>query len=117
MRAVLVLWDLTSGSKASFAQLRDYLRHESIARFSRMPGLRQKTWISNEDTGKWGALYIFESRAQADDLVSHVRSARPTELTGLQPVTIEQFDVEAVTEGQHSGSELLSAGLARMARA
>ena len=114
---MLVLWDLSSGSKATFAQLRDYLRTESIARFSKMPGLRLKTWISNEDTGRWGALYLFETHAQADDLVSHIRRARPTELTGLEPATIEQFDLEAVTEGVHAGAELLSAGLARATQA
>jgi hypothetical protein len=113
MRAVLVLWDLSSGSQASFEQLRDYLRSESIARFSEMAGLRQKTWISNPETGHWGALYLFETAEQANGLVSHIASGRVVQLTGLTPATVEQFDVEALTEGNHSGTDLMSAGLAR----
>ncbi|MCE7928326.1 MAG: YdhR family protein [Dehalococcoidia bacterium] len=113
MRAILVLWNLSSGSNATFEQLRDYLRNESIARFSAMPGLRQKTWISNPETGLWGAMYLFETAEQARELASHISTGRVAQLTGLAPATIEQFDVEAVTEGQHAGADLLTVGLAR----
>lgn len=113
MRAVLVLWDLSSGSKASFEELREYLRSESIARFSSMEGLRQKTWVSNPETGRWGAMYLFDTREQADELVAHIATGKVVQLTGLAPATVEQFDVEAVTEGKHAGSDLLSVGLAR----
>ena len=115
MRAVLVLWGLSTGSKVTFEELREYLRGESIDRFSGMAGLRQKTWISNPVTGHWGALYLFDTREQADELVGHIASGKVVQLTGLTPVTIEQFDVEAVTEGKHSGRDLLGVGLARQA--
>lgn len=116
MRAVLVLWDLSAGSKVTFEELREYLREESIARFSGMAGLRQKTWISNPVTGHWGALYLFDTPGQADELVGHIASGKVVQLTGLTPATIEQFDVEAVTEGKHSGLDLLGVGLARAAK-
>lgn len=113
MRAVLILWDLSTGSRVTFEELRDYLRNESIARFSAMPGLRQKTWISNPGTGLWGAMYLFDKAEQAQELVSHIATGRVAQLTGLAPAIVEQFDVEAVTEGQHAGDDLLAVGLAR----
>ena len=110
MRAVVVLWDLSSGSKVTFEELRQYLREVSIPHFRELPGLRQKTWISNPETGGWGAMYLFETREQADDLVAHISGGRVVELTGLQP-TVQAFDVEAVVEGRHAGADLLKAGL------
>jgi len=112
MHAVLVLWDLSAGSRASIERLRDYIRTESIARFSAMEGLRQKTWISNPETQQWGAVYLFETHEQAGALASHISAGRVVELTGLVPA-VQQFDVEAVVEGRHSGADLLAAGLAR----
>ncbi len=111
MRALIVLWDLSAGSKATFAELRRYLREESIPRFRQLEGLRQKTWISNPATGLWGAMYLFDTREQADELVAHISGGRVVELTGLQPA-VQEFDVEAVVEGRHAGTDLLGAGLA-----
>ena len=111
MRAVIVLWDLSTGSKVTFAELRRYLREESIPRFRQVEGLRQKTWISDPATGGWGAMYLFETREQADDLVAHIGGGKVVELTGLQP-TVREFDVEAVVEGRHAGTDLLGSGLA-----
>lgn len=55
LTALLVLWDLSAGSNATFEELRGYLRERSIPRFEQMPGLRQQTWISDPASGKWGA--------------------------------------------------------------
>ena len=112
MRAVLVLWDLSCGSKVSFEELRQYLRDESIAMFGQLAGLRQKTWISNPETGRWGALYLFDEREQADALVGRIDRGRVVALTGLVP-DVQAFDLEAVVEGKHAGRDLLEAGLAR----
>jgi trans-2,3-dihydro-3-hydroxyanthranilate isomerase len=111
MHALIVTWDLSAGSKVSIEKLREYIRDESMARFRQVVGLRQKTWISNPETQQWGAFYLFERREQADNIVAHVNAGRVAELTGLKP-TIERFEVEAVIEGQHSGVDLLSSGLA-----
>ena len=110
MHALLVIWDLSKGSNASIEELRTYIREESMARFRQVEGLRQKTWISNPETQHWGAVYLFERREQADEVVAHVNEGRVVQLTGLKP-TIERFDVEAVIEGRHSGTDLLTSGL------
>ncbi len=113
MHALLVLWDLTD-SPATFEELREYLIERSIPRFEQMAGLRQKTWISNPESRRWGALYLFEERGQALAVVDHLSESPAVEITGKLP-TYELFEVEAVVEGQHSGVDLLAAGLARRA--
>lgn len=112
LTALLVLWDLSEGSDATFEELRDYLRERSIPKFEQHDGLRQKTWISDPASGKWGALYIFEERSQALAIIEGVAGSPVVALTGRTPTT-QLFDVEAVVEGQHSGLDLLRAGLAR----
>lgn len=112
LTALLVLWDLSAGSGASFDELRDYLRERSIPRFEQMEGLRQKTWISDPASGKWGARYLFEERGQAQAVIDHLDESPVVTLTGRRP-SAQMFDVEAVVEGQHSGFDLLVAGLAR----
>ncbi len=112
LTALLVLWDLSAGSDATFEELRDYLRERSIPRFEQLDGLRQKTWISDPASGKWGALYLFDERGQAQAVIDHLSASPVVTLTGRTP-TAQLFDVEAVVEGQHSGVDLLIAGLAR----
>lgn len=112
LTALLVLWDLSAGSDATFEELRDYLRERSIPRFEQLDGLRQKTWISDPASGKWGALYLFDERGQAQAVIDHLSESPVVTLTGRTP-TAQLFDVEAVVEGQHSGVDLLIAGLAR----
>ena len=112
LTALLVLWDLSAGSNATFEELRDYLRERSIPRFEQLAGLRQKTWISDPASGKWGALYLFDERSQAQAVIDHLSESPVVTLTGRTP-TAQLFDVEAVVEGQHSGVDLLIAGLAR----
>ncbi len=111
MHALVVTWDLSAGSKISIEDLRNYIRDESMARFRQVEGLRQKTWISNTETQRWGAVYLFEKQEQADEVVAHVNEGRVVQLTGLRP-SIERFEVEAVIEGRHSGTNLLTSGLA-----
>lgn len=115
MHALLVLWDLSKGSNATFEDLRTYLQEQSIARFEQMAGLRQKTWISSTESGRWGALYLFEQREQAQAVIDHLAESPVVAKTGVRP-THELFEVEAVVEGKHSGTDLLTAGLARAAR-
>jgi hypothetical protein len=110
MFGLLVFWDLAEGAATDREGLRDYLRERSIPRFREMEGLRQKVWLSQPD-GKWGALYLFETEAAREAVIAHLDESPVVELTGKRP-TWERFDVEAVVEGKHAGSDLLSAGLA-----
>jgi hypothetical protein len=102
-----VLWNLAD-SQTTIAELRRYLRDESVDAFEEVPGLRFKAWISDEATERWGAVYVWESREAADqELPSRVR-----ELIGKEPDVGEEFDVEATIEGQFAIEELSRRGLA-----
>lgn len=103
----LVLWSLAD-SKTTIAELRRYLRDESVDAFSDVPGLRFKAWISDEATDRWGAVYLWETAEAADaELPSRAR-----ELIGKDPDIVEEFDVEATVEGRFEDEELARRGLA-----
>jgi hypothetical protein len=106
-RAVLVrfvLWNLAD-SLTNVGELRSYLRDESVDAFEELPGLLFKTWISDESTERWGAIYVWATReASEQELPSRAR-----ELIGKDPDIIELFDVEATVS---VASELSRLGLA-----
>lgn len=108
MFAVIVLWDLSTGSKMSIDELRDYIRNESLEKFRAKQSLRQKVWVSNAETGRWGAFYLFETREAAEEQARAV--TKPEAMTGIKP-TVELFEVEAAVEGQHQGTDILASGL------
>jgi hypothetical protein len=86
----LVLWSLAD-SDATIADLRRYLRDESVAQFADVPGLLFKAWVSDEATERWGAIYVWESvEASEQELPSRAR-----ELIGRDPDVIDLFDLEA----------------------
>jgi hypothetical protein len=103
----LVLWNLAD-SKTTIAELRRYLRDESVDAFEDVPGLRFKAWISDEVTDRWGAVYVWESREAAEQELP----SRARELIGRDPDLGEEFDVEATVEGRFAIEELSRRGLA-----
>ena len=102
-----VLWNLAD-SKTTIAELREYLRNESVDAFADVPGLRFKAWISDEATERWGAVYVWES-VEATELPL---PSRARELIGKDPDIAEVFDVEATIEGRYAIEELSRRGLA-----
>jgi Putative mono-oxygenase ydhR len=91
----LVLWNLAD-SKTTIAELRRYLRDESVDAFSDVPGLIAKTWISDEGTERWGAVYVWSSREASEQELP----GRAAELIGKPPDIVEEFDLEADLEGR-----------------
>ena len=102
-----VLWNLAD-SKTTVAELRRYVRDESVDQFAEVDGLRFKAWISDEATERWGAIYLWESREAADQ----ESPSRARELIGKEPDIGEEFDVEATIEGQFAVEALSRRGLA-----
>ncbi len=102
-----VLWNLAD-SKTTIAELRRYLKDESVDAFEKVPGLRLKAWISDEATERWGALYLWESRRAAEQAVP----SRARELIGKDPDVGEEFDLEASIEGTYAIEQLSRRGLA-----
>jgi hypothetical protein len=85
-----VLWNLAD-SLTTIGELRRYVRDESVAEFEQVPGLLFKAWISDEITERWGAVYVWESAAAAEQPLP----SRARELIGKDPDIAEVFDVEA----------------------
>ncbi len=103
----LVLWNLAD-SKTTIAELRRYLRDESVDAFAEVPGLRFKAWISDEASERWGGVYLWESWEAAEQELP----SRAQELIGKPPDLVEVFDVEATIEGRFAIEELSRRGLA-----
>jgi hypothetical protein len=103
----LVLWSLAD-SKTTIEELRRYLHDESVDAFEDVPGLRFKAWISDEATERWGAVYLWEPREDAEQELP----SRARELIGKEPDVGEEFDVEATIEGQFLVAALSRRGLA-----
>ena len=103
----LVLWGLAD-SKTTIGELRRYLRDESVDVHEEVEGLRLKLWLSDEATERWGAVYLWESREAADQVVP----CRARELIGKDPDIVEEFDLEASVEGRYLEEELSRLGLA-----
>lgn len=80
MLVQLVLWNLAD-SRTTIAELRRYLRDESVDAFADVPGLRFKAWISDEVTDRWGAVYVWESPEAA----RQVLPSGARELIGKEP--------------------------------
>jgi hypothetical protein len=106
----LVLWNLAD-SKTTIHELRRYLRDESVDAFAEVPGLRFKVWLSDEATERWGAVYVWESRAASEEAL-HAQVSRARELIGKDPDIAEEFEVEATIEGRYAVDELSRRGLA-----
>lgn len=85
-----VLWNLAD-SLTTVAELRDYLRDEAVDAFAAVPGILFKGWISDELGERWGAVYVFESLAAAEQPLP----SRARELIGKDPDIVELFDLEA----------------------
>jgi hypothetical protein len=103
----IVLWNLAD-SKTTIGGLRRYLRDGSVDQFEEVPGLRLKTWISDEASERWGAVYLWESREAAEQALP----LRARELIGKDPDLGEEFDVEATIEGDYAVERLSRLGLA-----
>ena len=104
MRVRVVWWDL-DGSEATIAQLREYLRDESVDGFAEVEGLRLKLWLSDEDRNRWGAVYLWESQAASEQPL-------PGRALGKAPDFEEFFDLEASVEGAFSEALLSRRGAA-----
>ncbi len=107
MHAVVVWWDLANTGR-SITDLRQFLRDEAVDRFSGLPGLVLKTWISDAETERWGAIFLWESAEAAAQPIPQ----RAAELIGAPPSQRLAFDVEASVEGTHTLASLAGHGLA-----
>jgi hypothetical protein len=85
-----VLWSLADAD-ITISELRTYLQEEAVDAFAEVEGLLFKGWISDEIGERWGAVYVFDSAAAAEQPLP----SRARELIGKDPDIAEVFDLEA----------------------
>src|SRR4030042_136074 len=108
MYILILNWDLSEKPREIFQKLREYIANESWKRYANKKGLVQKIWYSNEETGQFGGIYLWESK---DAMEEEIRTMyRVKAMTGVDP-SINEFAVEAIQEGDHSLEKLTTKGL------
>lgn len=110
MFVLMLEWDFCGRGPDVLRTLRDCIATESSARYRSRKGLRQKVWLSNAETLRWGAFYLWESKAALQEEVDTM--GRVQAMTGAAP-TVSIYEVEAVQEGAFSTDDLTIVGLAR----
>lgn len=110
MYVLILAWDLTD-SPVTFAELRSWVANKAAADFSKIPGVRIKTWFSNEQKRTWGAVYVVDS----PEVIHPARLPRlpngKTGPIGTPPTSLSWFAMEACVMGPGDLTELMSAGL------
>ena len=95
-----VRWSLQDSPAGTEDALRDYVREQSVQRFTGMPGLVQKTWQMSE-RGFFSGVYVWATtQARADFLADFRANPSPvTRLIGHDPDVIQEWEVVAVAIG------------------
>jgi hypothetical protein len=102
MYGLTVRWSLTEAPAGALESLRDYVEHESFAKFETADGLRFKTWRASESQWFEG-LYVFDSDESRDrfqrDFEAIAANAPANQFVGAPPTLVEPCMIVAVAEG------------------
>jgi hypothetical protein len=100
MYGLTIRWSLTHAAAGVDAALRDYVRDESIDRFTGMPGLHFKTW-QIVDGGFFAGVYVWATAAARSEFLESFRSSpsRVTQLVGQDPDVVQEWDVAGIAVG------------------
>lgn len=100
MHGLTVRWSLMDSPPGTDQKLRDYVREQSLARFTGMPGLVQKTWQINE-RGFFSGVYVWATeQARASFLAEFRATPSPvTQLVGHAPDIIQEWELVGVAVG------------------
>ena len=100
MYGLTVRWSLLGTPADTEQRLRDYVLDSSVARFTGMPGLIQKTWQLAE-RGFFSGVYVWSTpEARTQFLETFRANPSPvTQLVGNDPDVIQEWEVVAVAVG------------------
>ena len=100
MYGLTIRWSLMGTPAGTDQKLRDYVRDSSVARFTGMPGLVQKTWQIAE-RGFFSGVYIWATaEARASFLEQFRANPSPvTQLVGQAPDIVQEWELVAVAVG------------------
>ncbi|MEO6203909.1 MAG: hypothetical protein ABIO67_00775 [Mycobacteriales bacterium] len=100
MYGLTIRWSLTDADAVVSDKLRTYVRDESIARFTGMPGLLWKTW-QMVDGGFFAGNYVWATEQARTEFLESFR-ASPSAVTlmvGHTPDVVQEFDVVGIAVG------------------
>lgn len=112
MHVAIVAWKMKrlEDCDVTFAELREWVRTRAAADYANLPGVRMKTWFSDERRAIWGAVYLVDSPADlTPDKLPRLPDGR-TGPIGTTPHVIDWFDVEACVFGQADPMEMTTFG-------
>jgi hypothetical protein len=100
VHGLTVRWSLQGSPPGTEQALRDYVRGTSVARFSGMPGLVQKTWQMSE-RGFFAGVYVWSTREARSAFLASFRAnpSAVSRLVGHDPDVIQEWDVVDVAVG------------------
>lgn len=95
-----VRWSLAEAADGVEQALRDYVRDESVARFTGMAGLVEKRWqvVTGES---FAGVYVWASAADRAAFLTRFRGApsKVSELVGSGPESITEWDLVGAATG------------------
>lgn len=100
MHGLTVRWSLQDTPVGTEQALRDYVREQSVARFTGMPGLVQKHWQIN-DRGFFSGVYVWATEQARADFLDTFRAepSAVTKLVGHGPDVIQEWELVGVAVG------------------
>jgi hypothetical protein len=102
MFGLSVRWSLKDAPADAGDRLREYVVNTSIARFSGLDGLHQKTWRMLDHDWFEGT-YVFETAEGRDQFLAGFMPGEATapgsQIVGSRPVAYDLFEVVAIAEG------------------
>jgi hypothetical protein len=105
MHALFVTYALRDADRAQHAELCEQLAPALAA----VPGLLAKTWLTNPETSRFGAFYVFVSRPAFERYVASELFDTLLSPGSVRDVSASDFSVAdiptALTRGPHNPSE------------
>ena len=100
MHGLTIRWSLQGSPAGTEQALRDYVRDSSVARYTDMPGLVQKTWQLAE-RGFFSGVYVWSTPQARSDFLADFR-ANPSpvsQLLGNDPDIVQEWELIGVAVG------------------
>ena len=100
MYGLTIRWSLTHAPAGVDDELRAYVRDESVARFTGMPGLHLKLW-EMVDGGFFAGVYLWSTEEARTAFLEAFRGSpsRVTQIVGDGPALIQEWDAVGLAVG------------------
>ena len=100
MFGLTIRWSLTHAPAGVNEALRGYVKDESVARFTGMPGLHLKVW-EMVDGGFFSGVYLWATDEARATFLENFRTSpsQVTQIVGAGPALIQEWDAVGTAVG------------------